>query len=126
MFVAMGLSAIVPIVHGMIIYGIERLDRQIGLYWMLLEGALYVTGAGLYAVRLSLSIHSLRLATSIRLFISSLHHLLHRIWCWNSSPRPQSLTPLSTARDQHYQIATQQYRDNPHRTGTRMTSIHSI
>src|SRR5262249_20353126 len=51
MFVAMGLSAIVPISHGLYIYGLEQLDRQIGLRWLVLQGVLYILGAGIYAAR---------------------------------------------------------------------------
>jgi len=50
MFVAMGLSAVAPVVHGLTIYGYEQLNKQMGLDWMLLQGLLYITGAGLYAV----------------------------------------------------------------------------
>ena len=50
MFVAMGLSAVVPVVHGWRLYGIEQLERQIGLSWMVLQGLLYIAGAAIYAV----------------------------------------------------------------------------
>lgn len=50
MFLAMGLSAVAPIVHGLTIYGYEQMNKQMGLNWMLLQGLLYITGAGLYAV----------------------------------------------------------------------------
>jgi adiponectin receptor len=51
MFVAMGLSAVFPVFHGLILYGIKNMQERIGLYWMLLQGVFYITGAGLYAVR---------------------------------------------------------------------------
>lgn len=51
MFVAMGLSAVVPVLHGLSIYGWEQLNRQMSLLWVILQGFLYVLGAGLYAVR---------------------------------------------------------------------------
>ena len=50
MFVAMGLSAIFPILHGVRLYGIGRMNDQIGLSWLVLEGFLYVSGAALYGV----------------------------------------------------------------------------
>jgi len=50
MFVAMGLSAVAPVMHGLTIYGFKQMDKQMGLSWMLLQGLLYMTGAGLYAV----------------------------------------------------------------------------
>lgn len=51
MFVAMGLSAVVPVLHACRIYGFHTLRRTIGLDWVLLQGALYILGAGLYAAR---------------------------------------------------------------------------
>lgn len=50
MFVAMGLSAVFPVFHGLKLYGYVQLERQIGLSWMVLQGALYIAGAGIYAV----------------------------------------------------------------------------
>ena len=51
MFVAMGLSAVLPILHGMQLYGLATLTHTIGLRWVVLQGMLYIVGAGLYAVR---------------------------------------------------------------------------
>ena len=50
MFVAMGLSAVVPVIHGVQKYGVETLERKIGLSWLVGQGVLYIIGAGLYAV----------------------------------------------------------------------------
>jgi predicted membrane channel-forming protein YqfA (hemolysin III family) len=50
MFVAMGLSAVFPVLHGIKLYGVNETRRRIGLSWMLLQGLLYIAGAGLYAV----------------------------------------------------------------------------
>ena len=50
MFVAMGLSAVFPVLHGMEIYGIQEMRGRIGLTWLVLQGFLYILGAGLYAV----------------------------------------------------------------------------
>jgi adiponectin receptor len=52
MFVLMGLSAVFPVLHGIRLYGVEHLRKSIGLDWVLLEGALYITGAGIYAARI--------------------------------------------------------------------------
>ena len=49
-FVALGLSAVFPSLHGLYIYGIQAMEWQIGLSWLVLQGLLYITGAGLYAV----------------------------------------------------------------------------
>lgn len=50
MFVAMGLSAVIPVVHGLKRYGIQQMNDRIGLTWLVLQGFLYVLGAGIYAV----------------------------------------------------------------------------
>ncbi|KUJ07509.1 HlyIII-domain-containing protein [Mollisia scopiformis] len=51
MFVLMGLSAVFPVVHGVEMYGIEDMKDRIGLTWLVLQGFLYILGAGLYAAR---------------------------------------------------------------------------
>ncbi|MCJ1396880.1 hypothetical protein MMC11_000070 [Xylographa trunciseda] len=50
MFVALGLSAIFPVLHGLGLYGFRQMESQIGLSWLVLQGVLYIVGAGLYAV----------------------------------------------------------------------------
>lgn len=50
MFVAMGLSAVFPVLHGLILFGIQQMNSQIGLAWLFLQGLLYILGAGIYAV----------------------------------------------------------------------------
>lgn len=50
MFVLMGLSAVFPVLHGLEMYGFEDMRHRIGLTWMLLQGFMYILGAGLYAV----------------------------------------------------------------------------
>ena len=50
MFVAMGLSAVFPVLHGTELYGIQEMRGRIGLTWLVLQGFLYILGAGLYAV----------------------------------------------------------------------------
>lgn len=51
MFVSMGLSAVFPVLHGLLLFGIGQMTRQIGLGWLLLQGFLYILGAGIYAAR---------------------------------------------------------------------------
>ncbi|KAL9096775.1 MAG: hypothetical protein Q9165_001263 [Trypethelium subeluteriae] len=53
MFVGMGLSAVFPVLHGLSIYGVGRLNETMGLSWVVLQGFLYVLGAGIYAVRIA-------------------------------------------------------------------------
>lgn len=50
MFIAMGLSSVWSVLHGIELFGYEQLERQMGLWWMITEGAFYITGAVLYAV----------------------------------------------------------------------------
>jgi adiponectin receptor len=50
MFVAMGLSAVIPVLHGVFLFGVNQLERQIGLSWLVLQGVLYISGAAIYAV----------------------------------------------------------------------------
>ncbi|KAK4247928.1 hemolysin-III related-domain-containing protein [Corynascus novoguineensis] len=51
MFVGLGLSGVIPVLHGLSFYGYRELDERMGLSWVLLQGALYISGAFLYAVR---------------------------------------------------------------------------
>lgn len=50
MFVAMGLSAVVPVGHGLRMYGLAELEKRIGLSWLVAQGLLYILGAAIYAV----------------------------------------------------------------------------
>ncbi|CEL51619.1 ADIPOR-like receptor SPBC12C2,09c OS=Schizosaccharomyces pombe (strain 972 / ATCC 24843) GN=SPBC12C2.09c PE=3 SV=1 [Rhizoctonia solani AG-1 IB] len=51
-FLALGLTAIVPVLHGLRLYGFSRLRQEMGLLWLLGSGVLYVTGALIYASRM--------------------------------------------------------------------------
>ncbi|KAI5287523.1 hypothetical protein KEM54_005925 [Ascosphaera aggregata] len=51
MFVSMGLSAIFPVFHGLAKFGIGQMQTQVGLFWLVLQGFLYILGAYLYAIR---------------------------------------------------------------------------
>ncbi|KAF2178802.1 HlyIII-domain-containing protein [Zopfia rhizophila CBS 207.26] len=51
MFVLMGLSAVFPVFHGLRLYGLEQMRKTIGLDWVVLQGVLYILGAGIYAAR---------------------------------------------------------------------------
>lgn len=51
MFVGMGLSAVFPVIHGVYLFGFSQMRQQIGLSWLLLQGFLYILGAGIYAAR---------------------------------------------------------------------------
>ncbi|UZP39516.1 hypothetical protein NXS19_007332 [Fusarium pseudograminearum] len=51
MFVGLGLSGVVPVIHGAFIYGFQGLEDRMSLSWVVLHGAMYIFGAFLYAVR---------------------------------------------------------------------------
>ncbi|GAP86022.1 putative mPR-like GPCR protein [Rosellinia necatrix] len=51
MFVGLGLSGVIPVCHGLAIYGYQSLNDRMGLNWVLFQGTLYIFGAFLYAVR---------------------------------------------------------------------------
>jgi adiponectin receptor len=51
MFISMGLSAVFPVLHGLSLFGFDRMRNQIGLAWLLLQGFLYILGAAIYAAR---------------------------------------------------------------------------
>lgn len=51
MFVLMGLSAIIPVLHGLKLYGLSSMNDRIGVSWLVLQGVLYIVGAGVYVAR---------------------------------------------------------------------------
>ncbi|KAF2396253.1 HlyIII-domain-containing protein [Trichodelitschia bisporula] len=51
MFVAMGLSAIVPVLHGLELFGQAEMEKSMALRWMLAQGMFYILGAVIYAAR---------------------------------------------------------------------------
>lgn len=51
MFVGLGVSGVVPVVHAVTAEGFAAVDARMGLRWVLLQGALYIFGAFLYAAR---------------------------------------------------------------------------
>ncbi|KAJ1926995.1 hypothetical protein IWQ60_003334 [Tieghemiomyces parasiticus] len=51
LFIAMGLSGIVPFVHALWLVGVERAWSGFAMVWFLAMGGLYITGALIYAAR---------------------------------------------------------------------------
>ncbi|KAF0520764.1 putative hemolysin-III channel protein Izh2 [Gigaspora margarita] len=51
LFLSMGLSAVIPLTHAVILYGIELCFFVISLKWLLLTGILYIIGALVYGAR---------------------------------------------------------------------------
>ncbi|KAK7214113.1 hypothetical protein V2G26_021291 [Clonostachys chloroleuca] len=50
-FIGLGLSGFIPIVHGVTIYGYRSLEDRISVTWIIIHGAMYILGAVLYAAR---------------------------------------------------------------------------
>jgi adiponectin receptor len=53
MFVGLGLSGVIPVLHGLTQESYAILNERMGLSWILLQGFLYISGAFLYAVSLT-------------------------------------------------------------------------
>ncbi|VDC00118.1 unnamed protein product [Peniophora sp. CBMAI 1063] len=51
-FIALGLSSVLPVSHAFIAHGFRALCIEMGFHWLLLSGALYIAGALLYANRI--------------------------------------------------------------------------
>ena len=47
-FMAMGASGVLPLIHGTQIYGWFELQRVFGARWLILEGLFYITGTLIY------------------------------------------------------------------------------
>lgn len=50
MFIGLGVSGVVPVLHGITIYGYQGMQDRMSLGWTVLQGAMYIFGAVLYAV----------------------------------------------------------------------------
>lgn len=98
MFVAMGLSAAFPVFHGWKLYGLAQLDRQIGLSWMVLQGVLYIAGAGIYAVSGMHEFWDQRVLIRQRLASRNGGSQAHSI---SGAVRTRSFTSLSSSRLPH-------------------------
>ena len=44
-FIVLGISAVVPVTHGLLTHGVYRMRHEMGLDWLLLSGLLYIAGA---------------------------------------------------------------------------------
>jgi adiponectin receptor len=54
MFIGLGMSGVVPILHALTRSGFADLHQRMGLGWVVLQGVLYIVGATFYAVSVSL------------------------------------------------------------------------
>ena len=52
MFVAVGLSGVLPMSHAVRLFGVGQAHRQMGWSWFVLEAVCYISGAAVYAVSL--------------------------------------------------------------------------
>lgn len=59
MYAGLGLSALVFIVHGLIIHGWEIQKHRMSLKWMAVMGSLNITGAVAYAFRVPIQSSSI-------------------------------------------------------------------
>ena len=50
MFVGLGASGVVPMLHGLQMYGFETMNERMSLSLVVLQGLIYMFGAFLYAV----------------------------------------------------------------------------
>lgn len=50
MFIGLGLSGVIPVIHGTSIYGYAGLEERMSISWIIAQGAMYIFGAVLYAV----------------------------------------------------------------------------
>lgn len=53
MFIGLGLSGVVPVIHGVSIYGYSGLEDRMSISWVIAQGTMYIFGAVLYAVSLA-------------------------------------------------------------------------
>jgi adiponectin receptor len=51
MFVALGGAGVIPVLHGVSLFGVATLEERIGMRWVLSEAVLYIVGAVIYAAR---------------------------------------------------------------------------
>ncbi|KAG6000769.1 hypothetical protein E4U21_005022 [Claviceps maximensis] len=51
MFIGLGLSGVVPVIHGVTMYGYSGLEHRMSISWVIAQGGMYIFGAVLYAVR---------------------------------------------------------------------------
>ncbi|KAJ7640862.1 hemolysin-III related-domain-containing protein [Mycena polygramma] len=71
-FIGLGLSAVVPVTHCLLYQGYHKVVWELGFCWLLLSGALYISGALLYANRIPE-----RLAPGKFDYIFSSHQIFH-------------------------------------------------
>ncbi|KAG7660728.1 uncharacterized protein J8A68_005690 [[Candida] subhashii] len=51
MFIMFGLSGVLPVLASFALFDYDTVVQRSGLYWLILEGVFYITGAVLYACR---------------------------------------------------------------------------
>ncbi|KAJ3453757.1 hypothetical protein MRS44_013902 [Fusarium solani] len=51
MFIGLGLSGFIPVIHGITIYGYKGLENRMSVTRIIIHGAMYIFGAALYAAR---------------------------------------------------------------------------
>lgn len=51
MFVALGLSAVIPVAEAVWLKGLSRVESEMSLWYCVVQGGLYIAGAAIYASR---------------------------------------------------------------------------
>ncbi|KAG5208403.1 hemolysin-III channel protein Izh2 [Trichophyton interdigitale] len=99
MFVALGLSAVFPVTHGVVVLGFSQARQQIGLDWLITQGALYIIGAAIYAARVPECLHPGKYD-----IIGHSHQIFHVLVVLAAGAH---LTGLLGAFDYRHSLATQ-------------------
>ena len=45
LFIALGLCAVIPVTHAVFVSGLQKLQDEMGLVWLVSSGAMYIIGA---------------------------------------------------------------------------------
>lgn len=71
-FVLLGISGVLPVVHAVALYGMHFVMQSLGFSYLALSGALYIVGAGIYVARIPE-----RLAPGKFDYIGASHQIFH-------------------------------------------------
>ena len=71
-FLAHGLSALVPVAHVIALYGASNVARMMGLPYLIASGSFYVVGAGLYVARVPERLRPGKFDLIVSLFLAGL------------------------------------------------------
>ncbi|KAI0898454.1 HlyIII-domain-containing protein [Annulohypoxylon nitens] len=98
MFVGLGASGVIPVCHGLSIYGYQALDDRMGLNWVLFQGFLYIFGAFLILTSLWVRWPERSFPRTFDIWGSS-HQLFHILILFAAASH---LTGMAKAFDYHH------------------------